>query len=194
MDTTLAQPNLNVLPLIYETLLEYDDKGNLTPWLAESWDMSSDGLTWTFNLRKGVKWTNGDEMTSDDVKLSIERYTSDASQSAWSPMHRQTVADVEAADKYTIKVHSKSPPYLFYPAQSRTRIHHKSYFDQVGLDAFSKQPIAAVEIDQIHPERQRGACREQGLLGHAETRLGQSRPAQYTRGIDQNCTAQARRS
>src|SRR5262252_1304317 len=62
LDTILAAPNLNVVPLIYESLLEYDEKGNLTPWLAESWDMSPDGLTWTFNLRKGVKWTNGDEL------------------------------------------------------------------------------------------------------------------------------------
>jgi peptide/nickel transport system substrate-binding protein len=142
LDTILAQPNLNVLPLIYETLLEYDDKGNLTPWLAESWSMSPDGLTWTFNIRKGVQWTNGDELTADDARFSIERYTSDASQSAWSPMHRQTVASVETPDKYTVVVHSKSPPYLFYPdAIAGTWIHHKSYFDQVGLDAFSKQPI-----------------------------------------------------
>jgi peptide/nickel transport system substrate-binding protein len=142
MDTILAQPNLNVLPLIYESLLEYDDKGNLTPWLAESWNMSPDGLTWTFNIRKGVKWTNGDELTSDDAKFSIERYTSDASQSAWSPMHRQTVESVETPDKYTVVVRSKTPPYLFYPdAIAGTWIHHKSYFDQVGLDTFSKQPI-----------------------------------------------------
>jgi peptide/nickel transport system substrate-binding protein len=154
MDTILAQPNLNVVPLIYETLLEYDDQGNLTPWLAESWDMSPDGLTWTFNVRKGVKFTNGDELTSDDVKASIERYVSDASQSAWSPMHRQTVDTVETPDKYTVKVHSKSPPYLFYPdAIAGTWIHHKSYFDQVGLDTFSKQPIGTGpwKLDKITP-------------------------------------------
>src|SRR5690349_21666040 len=85
LDTILAAPNLNVVPLIYEPLLQYDEKGNLIPWLAESWEMSPDGLLWTFHLRKGVKWTNGDELMADDVKFSIDRYNSDASTSAWSP-------------------------------------------------------------------------------------------------------------
>ena len=89
-----------------------------------------------------MKFTNGDDLTADDVKFSIERYASDASTSAWSPMHRQTVAQVEASDPYTVKVHSKSPPYLFYPdAIAGTWIHPKKYFDQVGLDTFSKQPV-----------------------------------------------------
>ncbi|MBV9577773.1 MAG: ABC transporter substrate-binding protein [Chloroflexi bacterium] len=142
LDTILAAPNLNVVPLIYESLLQYDENGNLIPWLAESWDMSPDGLLWTFNIRKGVKFTNGDDLTADDVKFSIERYASDASTSAWSPMHRQTVDQVEATDPYTVKVHSKSPPYLFYPdAIAGTWIQGKKYFDQVGLDTFSKQPV-----------------------------------------------------
>ena len=104
--------------------------------------MSPDGLLWTFNIRKGVKFTSGDELTAADVKFSIERYASDASTSAWSPMHRQTVAQVEAPDTYTVKVQSKNPPYLFYPdAIAGTWIHPKKYFDQVGLDTFSKQPV-----------------------------------------------------
>ena len=77
--------------------------------------MSPDGKLWTFNLRKGVKWSNGDEFTSDDVKFNIERYVSDASPSAWSPLHRQTVDHVETPDKYTVLVYAKDPPYMFYP-------------------------------------------------------------------------------
>ena len=142
LDTILAAPNLNVVPLIYEPLLQYDQQGNLVPWLAESWDMSPDGLTWTFNVRKGVEFTNGDDLTAEDVKFSIERYNSDAATSAWSPMHRQTVDSVEAVDAYTVRVHAKNPPYVFYPdAIAGTWIHPKKYFDQVGLDTFSKQPV-----------------------------------------------------
>ena len=85
------------------------------PWLAESFSMSPDGKLWTFNLRKGVKWSNGDEFTSDDVKFSFERYISDASKSAWSPLHRQTVDHIETPDKYTVQVYAKDPPYVFYP-------------------------------------------------------------------------------
>src|SRR5262245_65521836 len=49
--------------------------GNLmTPSLAESWTMSSDGLVYEFVLRKGVRFHNGDPVTADDVKFSFERY------------------------------------------------------------------------------------------------------------------------
>ena len=140
-DVILPVPNV-FTPLIYEPLLRYDQQGNLVGWLAESFSMSPDGRLWTFNLRKGVKWSNGDEFTSDDVKFNIERYLSDASPSAWSPLHRQTVDHVEAPDKYTILVYAKDPPYMFYPdAIQGSLLIPKNYFEQVGSDAFSKQPV-----------------------------------------------------
>jgi len=59
---------------IYEQLLRYDAIGKkVMPLLAESYTVSEDGLTWTFKLRKGVKFQNGDELTAEDVKFSIER-------------------------------------------------------------------------------------------------------------------------
>ena len=85
----------------------YNEKGELIPWLAESWKMSEDGRQWTFNLRKGVKWHNGDPFTSADVKFSFERFISDAAKSSWSPMHRQTVDQIETPDDYTVRVLAK---------------------------------------------------------------------------------------
>jgi peptide/nickel transport system substrate-binding protein len=140
-DVILPQVN-NPIILIYEPLLRYDQQGNLVPWLAERFSMSPDGKLWTFNLRKGVKWSNGDELTSDDVKFTFERYISDASKSPWSPLHRQTVDRIETPDKYTVLVYAKDPPYIFYAdAVQGTLIIHKAYFDQVGADTFAKQPV-----------------------------------------------------
>jgi peptide/nickel transport system substrate-binding protein len=58
---------------IYDTLAEPDENGVIVPALAESWDVSPDSLTWTFHLRKGVTFHNGDTFTSADVKASFER-------------------------------------------------------------------------------------------------------------------------
>jgi peptide/nickel transport system substrate-binding protein len=57
---------------IYDGLLFFDDEGNIEPLLAESFDISSDGLVYTFRLRKGVKFHNGEEFTARDVAFTIE--------------------------------------------------------------------------------------------------------------------------
>ena len=62
-----------------DTLVEYDNYGILRPCLAESWSCSEDGLTWTFNLRKGVKWMTADmeeygaDVVADDFVYSASR-------------------------------------------------------------------------------------------------------------------------
>lgn len=60
--------------LIYEQLLRYDaDAEEIIPVLAESYSVSDDGMTWTFKLREGVKFQNGDDMTAEDVKAAFDR-------------------------------------------------------------------------------------------------------------------------
>lgn len=56
-----------------ETLVRFDESGELAPCLAESWEVSDDHLTWTFRIREGVKFSNGDDMTPEMVKASLER-------------------------------------------------------------------------------------------------------------------------
>ncbi|WP_423826335.1 ABC transporter substrate-binding protein [Selenomonas artemidis] len=58
---------------IGEALVKFDEKMNPSPWLAESWQVSDDKLTWTFKIRDGVKFSNGKELTAEAVKSSIER-------------------------------------------------------------------------------------------------------------------------
>lgn len=56
-----------------ETLVRFDEEGEIVPCLAESWEISEDQLIWTFKIRKGVKFSNGDDMTPELVKASLER-------------------------------------------------------------------------------------------------------------------------
>ena len=58
---------------IGECLTKFDENGDIVPCLAEEWDNSEDGKTWTFKIREGVKFSNGDDMTPEMVKASIER-------------------------------------------------------------------------------------------------------------------------
>ena len=67
-----------ILANVYETLTRYipardGQEARVEPLLAESWQVSDDGLTWTFHLRAGVKFHDGADLTSEAVKGSIER-------------------------------------------------------------------------------------------------------------------------
>ena len=56
-----------------ECLTKFNDKMEIEPWLAESWSVSDDHLTWTFKIRDNVKFSNGDPLTAESVRASIER-------------------------------------------------------------------------------------------------------------------------
>ncbi|MBT0768698.1 ABC transporter substrate-binding protein [Kineosporia sp. J2-2] len=71
---TLTSNNAYTLDKIFDTLVTQDGDGQLQPSLATEWETSSDGLTWTFTLRDGVKFSNGDALTAKDVVYSIERH------------------------------------------------------------------------------------------------------------------------
>src|SRR5262249_2748324 len=62
-----------VIEQVYSTLMALDPDAKPYPELAESHEVSDDGLTYTFKLRQGVKFHNGDDLTADDVKFSFDR-------------------------------------------------------------------------------------------------------------------------
>ena len=70
--TNTAVPTLKVSTKVTEGLLTYDFALHPEPQLATSWSISSDGLQYTFHLRHGVKWHDGQDFTSADVAYSIE--------------------------------------------------------------------------------------------------------------------------
>ena len=111
-----------VMP-VYNSLLEYhyaaEDKmgfpSKITPGLAERWDISKDGLTYTFNLRKGVKFHDGKEFTSADAKFSIERIASPPPKmvSLRQGWYSEVVDKMETPDPYTFVVKLKDGDAAF---------------------------------------------------------------------------------
>lgn len=87
---------IEVLHEIFEGLVIYDEHNQLVPNLATSWDVSPDGLTYTFRLKSGVKFHNGREMTAEDVKYSWDRA---AHKSVRSPTVEGYMADIVGFDE-----------------------------------------------------------------------------------------------
>lgn len=101
-----------VMSNIYEGLLKYNkDSTKVEPSLAKSWDISPDGLTYTFHLQEGVKFHDGTDFDADAVKFNIDRQlppqvTEDM---AYASFVYDSVKDVQVVDKNTVKVNLKSP-------------------------------------------------------------------------------------
>ena len=93
--------------LVYAGLVQYDKDMNIVPDMAESVEISDDHLTYTFKLRQGILFHNGQEMTSDDVKFTIERVR-DPETGAFSQFRVATVDTIETPDKYTVMLHLSS--------------------------------------------------------------------------------------
>lgn len=100
--------------LIFESLLEADEMGRIQPYLAESWEASSDSKIYTFRLRRGVKFHNGQEMTAEDVKFSMD-YTMNPKNGAYGRGRLEHVDRVEATGKHTLKIYLKSQTPVFIP-------------------------------------------------------------------------------
>src|SRR4030081_2364083 len=92
-------------PLMYSQLVRYDADMNPRPELAESWQISPDGHTWTFKLREGVKFHDGQEMTSADVKFTFDRLIEKSPGKA----DFLTVDRIEPVGKYAIRFVTKEP-------------------------------------------------------------------------------------
>lgn len=125
---------IEVLEQVFEGLIQFDEQNQVVPNLAERWEISEDHLTYTFYLKRGVKFHNGREMTAEDVKFSWERAANPA---VLSPTVKGYMADivgiedvlagktlslagVRVLDDYTLQVRVKEPKpywilYLRYP-------------------------------------------------------------------------------
>jgi len=131
-----------LLYAMHDAVLKAMPGNPMAPCLAESCTMSPDGLSYALSLRKGVKFHNGDELTAEDVKFSLERYRGAAAKSL-----KDRVAGVDIHDPYrlTIRLKDPWPDFLtFYAGASGAGwIVPKKYVEQVGDEGFKKAPIGA---------------------------------------------------
>jgi peptide/nickel transport system substrate-binding protein len=113
------------------------------PALAESFEVSPDGLTWTFKIRKGVKFHNGDPLTAADVAFSIQRFGSKESTNPWSPYLLKNNESIQARDDDTVVYKALKPEWPLKVPFAETRILPKAYFERVGQDGFRAQPVGS---------------------------------------------------
>ena len=92
--------------MIYDTLFSVDDKLAVKPQMVDKWDVSADKLTWTFTLRDGLEWHDGQPVTGEDCVASLKRW---AAKDSMGQKLMGEVASLTAPDARTIKMVLKEP-------------------------------------------------------------------------------------
>ncbi|MEM3062452.1 MAG: ABC transporter substrate-binding protein [Nitrososphaerota archaeon] len=103
-------PTATIAYQIFDFLVRYNhETKQYEPGLAISWEASEDAKTWTFKLRKGVKFHDGTPFNAEAVKFTIDRVLDPQSKSPLSQDFRDNVESVEVVDEYTVVFHLKNP-------------------------------------------------------------------------------------
>lgn len=137
LDTAAGGP---VYSSMFQSLVFNQDPEGPVPALAESWETSEDGLTWTFHLDPDAKWHDGTQVTAEDVVFTLTQ-----EQQPSNP-HAGTLGILdraEAADPATVLLHLNRPNSALVAIIGAKYILPKAYYEQVGPSGFSAAPIGS---------------------------------------------------
>ncbi len=135
--------------VMYDSLVGFDlQKGGIGPGVAQSWELAEDGSTWTFHLRPGQKFHNGDPLTAQDVKFSLQRQLAPNSIAAAAATLRRTIKSIDVVDDLTLNVNTNSPQIGLPASLSRAvapegAVMPKAYIEKVGEEEFRRKPIGS---------------------------------------------------
>ena len=158
--TSLYGPNMsdrtadNAGSPLYDTLILQTANNELLPGLATAWEVSEDNLTYTFTLREGVTFHNGEAFTADDVVATWEYGKTETNEYAG----QYAIADsVTAVDDFTLQITTATPDPLFYTRISEDwPIVPGDYIREVGIEGFEAAPVGTgpfVFVERLPGER-----------------------------------------
>jgi len=129
--------NWTVEKCIYDYLVDVERDGTVTPKLATKWEVSSDGTEWTFHLREGVKFHNGEVFDSTAVKVSLERLLTEKLRLSglWP-----TLSEIKVIDPMTVTLKFSAPNSAVLSNLSLTAMLPPKAFQEKGKALF-EQPI-----------------------------------------------------
>jgi peptide/nickel transport system substrate-binding protein len=141
----------------FESLLGYDEKLQLQPKLAEKWELSPDGKTYTFQIRQGLKWSDGQPVTARDVEATVLAMSHPATATNWVSYveeipgaldrkggKREDVPGIQVVDDRTVKVSTIQPSAVFLDLfGAEFSVLPKHILDSIPPDQLLKSPFAA---------------------------------------------------
>jgi len=139
MDT--LSPNIG--SLLFNTLVNIDEQLEYVPELAESWQVSEDGLTWNFRLREGVRFHDGEPLDAEDVVFTYRTLLDPASESPLAPLYG-IIEQVEAVDRLQVRFHLAEP---YSPLLNLLILEivpqHLLGKGGIGFEEFARNPVGS---------------------------------------------------
>ncbi len=129
---------------ICDRLLTQDANGNVVPDIAEKYEFDPNTGIWTFHIRHGVTFHNGDPLTAADVKFSIDRFgDTSISKNPWSPYisAKYNKKETKVIDDYTVQFIPDHPELQQGIVFAQVMIYPMKYFNSVGHDGYNKAPV-----------------------------------------------------
>jgi peptide/nickel transport system substrate-binding protein len=129
--------------MLFDGLVNLGPEGRY-PALATSWTVNPKELTMDFNLRRGVKFHNGDEVTAKDVKFTFEKILSPDSVHNRRKTFVRALKNVEILDNYKVRFHLKRPWADFFTSSRSAGLQQivpKDYYEKVGAEGFQNKPV-----------------------------------------------------
>lgn len=147
-DAIQSSEDMRLYEMVYEPLVKYGEGGEIEPCLAETWEISEDGTTYTFHLREDVKFSDGSDFNADSVVMNTDRWLKDGFSSP--------LLEVNKVDDYTVEFVFQEAAYpclieLTYPRPYR--MLGESALDK---DGNFKKMVGTGEwmIDSYEPEKE----------------------------------------
>lgn len=134
-------PFQHVIKAIYESLVEHNEDVEIQPLLSTDWEVSDDGLEWTFQLQEGVTFHNGEEFTSEDVSATFE-YIRDDQVSATRRSSYELIEEVDTSEPYVARFicTEVQPDFVPLMADGTAHIINAAHLEEVSYD-YARNPI-----------------------------------------------------
>ncbi|WNR43096.1 ABC transporter substrate-binding protein [Paenibacillus roseipurpureus] len=150
-------PTTRVMRSLYDSLVVELPDHTIKPWLATSWELSSDKKSYTFHLRKDVKFHDGTPFNAEAVKFNFDRIIDPATKASSSLNELGTYTSTDVIDEFTVKVNFKTPfaPFLSNAAKVDLGFVSPTAVKKYG-DAFPQNPVGTgpFKLKKITPSSQ----------------------------------------
>ena len=141
-----SNSEIQIMTHIFDPIVTLNDKEEVIPWIATEWEVSEDGLSWTFKMRDDVTFSDGEKMTANDVKYTFDRTTDPElncdGNYLWC-LDGMYYESTEVVDDYTFIIHTSKPCPCITTYLADVLVLPQHYYEGLALEESTVKPLGS---------------------------------------------------